>query len=528
MQDHQTDQENMILVHMQKAEAHGLDAGQGGMELDEETQLRSYRGWEELIKHPNVQELFNGLMADTMEDGDVDPPFSTEYNQVARTLPPWEPAPGDSNPTFAELAAKGRGGDDVVVWLPQTVVAYFGKLKHGLSENPETGLIEFGFWKSVGRVVSAPFRAVGSIAREAKKVFPEVLRVGGTLAGFALGGPMGAGLGNMAASLATGKGFLDSGISGLKNFGLASVPGMMGIGSGAAGAAGAGAPVIDGTGKLSSSLMSKLNAGNSLTPTGSGILSSLTGGGGSSMAPLAGMAGLHLLKTKANDQAYKDSLADRERLRKEYFEDQQRSGALSSYNPSQLNYSPLDENEEFYNRSEDDRSRSRFREPAFKVRPKGFAHGGAVRAAFDTHFQGPGKGQDDKILTSVPANTYVIDAQTTAYAGDGSTKAGAENWAKWGQEMMNKHALVTKNPPKKRAYDRVRNIGEPEVSVATSDGEGRLPPEVVASVGKGDVSKGARIIKTMVRNIREEKTRNRGGMPPKIKPLSSYMPRGAL
>jgi len=524
--DHETDQENMVLVHMQKDEAHGLDAGQGGMEIDEETGLRSYRGWEKLIESPNVKELFNALMADAVEDGDVDPPFSTEYNEIASQLPPWEPAPGDSDPTFAELAAKGRGGDDIVVWLPSNVAVYFGKLKHGLSTNPETGLLEFGFFKEVGRVISSPVRAISSIARETKKVMPEIIRVGGTLAGFYFGGPMGAGLGNMAGSLMTGKGFGDSAISGLKNYALTSIPGMLGYGGGAAAGA---APVVDGTGKISAATMAKLN---SAAPSGGGLLAGLGTAGKAGLGlGAAGQIGLHFLKDRSDKEAYQNALADRERLRREQWTDWQRMGAVSTFDPATApKYDPIEQNPEFYNRSEEDRANSRFRAPAFIERPR-YADGGHVREAFETHFRGPGKGQDDKILTKVPANTYVIDAQTTAYAGDGSTKAGAENWARWGQEMLDKNQMIPRKK-KSSALDRVIDIGGrsgggQSVDVAVSDGEGKLPPKVVASIGGGSSEKGAKILEAMIKNIRADKTRNKSGMPPKIKPLSSYLPRGA-
>jgi hypothetical protein len=526
-----TDQENMILVHMQKAEAHGLDAGQGGMELDEETQLRSYRKWEKMIEDPNVKELFDALMVDKTEDGDVDPPFSTEYNQIARTLPPWEPAPGDSNPVFAELAAKGRGGDDIVVWLPIPVVTYFGKLKHGLTENPETGLIEFGFWKEVGKIgkaVISPITLVRDVVKKSRGALPEIIRVGGTLAGYYFGGPIGAGLGNAAASWVTGKNVQDSAISGLKNYGLASIPGMLGMGQGAAAAGAAGgAPVVDGTGKLSAAAMSRLNAGAAGGGAGGAAQSGLLGnlGGTSGLMKLGGLGGMWALKNKSDKDAYKNALRDREQMRREQMQDLQRVGLVSSFDRANApQYAPLEHNPDFYNRSAEDREAGRSRHSPFRLGAQKFAEGGPVKEIFSSYFKGPGKGQDDAILTKVPENTYVIDAQTTAYAGDGSTKAGAENWAQWGKEMMGKHAMIPKNK-KSSAMNRVRDVGGGHVDVAVSDGEAHLAPQVVQSIGGGSHDKGAKILEAMIRNIRADKTRNRAGMPPKIKPLSAYMPR---
>ena len=63
---------------------------------------------------------------------------------------------------------------------------------------------------------------------------------------------------------------------------------------------------------------------------------------------------------------------------------------------------------------------------------------------------GPGTGQSDDIPTMLSDGEYVIDADTVAALGDGSSKAGAEVLDKFRQEIR-KHkrsASVDKIPPK--------------------------------------------------------------------------------
>jgi len=63
------------------------------------------------------------------------------------------------------------------------------------------------------------------------------------------------------------------------------------------------------------------------------------------------------------------------------------------------------------------------RPPVFAM--GGLAHGGSSEEAEGRYVEGPGSGRDDKIPALLSDGEYVIDAETLALLGDGSTKEGA-------------------------------------------------------------------------------------------------------
>ena len=58
----------------------------------------------------------------------------------------------------------------------------------------------------------------------------------------------------------------------------------------------------------------------------------------------------------------------------------------------------------------------------------GYAKGGSKKSRY---FDGPGSGRDDKIPALLSDGEYVIDAETLALLGDGSTKEGARRMDKF-------------------------------------------------------------------------------------------------
>lgn len=146
--------------------------------------------------------------------------------------------------------------------------------------------------------------------------------------------------------------------------------------------------------------------------------------------------------------------------------------------------------------------------------PQQFKEGGAVHIEplKETGIiEGPGKGQDDVIATSVPEKSYIIDASTVSDLGDGSSEAGAEVFDKFFENLRGR--------PSKTNHEAK------EVPVYLSNDEYLIDEKDVTLLGGGDNSKGANLLKNIVKNIRKHKTSNGTGLPPKAKDLLGYFPK---
>lgn len=129
--------------------------------------------------------------------------------------------------------------------------------------------------------------------------------------------------------------------------------------------------------------------------------------------------------------------------------------------------------------------------------------------------EGPGKGQDDVIATSVPESSYIIDASSVSDLGDGSSEAGAAVFDAFFEMLRNKNGI-------KKKID-VSNATE--VPVYLSNDEYLIDPSDVTLLGGGDNNRGARILKGIVKNIRKHKSSNGTGLPPKAKDITQYFPK---
>ncbi len=125
--------------------------------------------------------------------------------------------------------------------------------------------------------------------------------------------------------------------------------------------------------------------------------------------------------------------------------------------------------------------------------------------------EGPGKGQDDVIATSVPEKSYIIDASSVSDLGDGSSEAGAEVFDNFFEELRGRPAKA--------------NHAAREVPVYLSNDEYLIDESDVTLLGGGDNNKGAKLLKSIVKNIRQHKSSNGSGLPPKAKDLVEYFPR---
>jgi hypothetical protein len=121
--------------------------------------------------------------------------------------------------------------------------------------------------------------------------------------------------------------------------------------------------------------------------------------------------------------------------------------------------------------------------------------------------QGGGTGQSDDIPAMLHDGDYVMDADTVASFGDGSSKAGAElldNFRKQVPHHSGQH-------------------GQP-VPAQIADGEYVFPASFVASLGGGDNKRGAKLLDKIRQELREHKrSAPINKIPPKAKTPLSYL-----
>lgn len=123
---------------------------------------------------------------------------------------------------------------------------------------------------------------------------------------------------------------------------------------------------------------------------------------------------------------------------------------------------------------------------------------------------GRGTGQSDDIPAVLHHGDFVMDADTVAALGDGSSKAGAQ-----ALEQFRNHIPV-------RASG-----GGKVIPAQIADGEYVLPEAFVTALGKGDNARGAKILESMRKNLREHKrSAPTSKIPPKAKSPLEYIKMG--
>ena len=142
-----------------------------------------------------------------------------------------------------------------------------------------------------------------------------------------------------------------------------------------------------------------------------------------------------------------------------------------------------------------------------------YAKGGKVhRPEFITgktgHYaQGRGTGQSDDIPAVLHDGDYVVDADTVAAFGDGSSKAGAGALEQFRRSMPEHH-----------------NGGGQPIRAQIADGEYVLPAGFVTSLGQGSNKNGAKMLDAMREEIRAHKrSAPDTKIPPKAKKPVQYM-----
>jgi len=123
---------------------------------------------------------------------------------------------------------------------------------------------------------------------------------------------------------------------------------------------------------------------------------------------------------------------------------------------------------------------------------------------------GSGTGQSDDIPAVLRHGDYVMDADTVAALGDGSSKAGAQ-----ALEKFRSHLPV-----------RAKSGGN-IIPAQIADGEYVLPEAFVTALGNGDNAHGAKILDGMRKQVREHKrSAPTSKIPPKAKSPLEYIKMG--
>lgn len=444
-----------------------------------------------------------------------------------------------------KLKSHGRHGDTEIVDMPEPMVKFFAKVIGKLSRNPKDNLPEFFFGRIVRAITAPVVNLVSQVTGnkgKARNLVNEGIRIGGTVAGSLLGGgPIGAGVGNALGSYATGKNLKDSAISGLKNYGLASVLNM-GIGA------------LHKSNMLPASFSNYL-AENPTVATSLGLNQATN-----AVANQATQKAVENQATNVINQQAQNQVAER-------LKENANSSLLGNMMdgigstakqitpfalPVLAIYSALNKNKQA-RRDADEENRLRNNWVNQKQAPwlneniqsayedkknyTPFKKGGAVDVESNKKIDfadkkapeqtglvvAKGDGQSDSKHTKIRVNTYIIDASSVADLGNGSSEAGGKVLANFVDKMLKKYnKLLIKKYGKKYPY-------LPLTPVAIADREGIIEPEVVEILGilsgaKGDVfNRGAKVLANFVQNLREHK-RNapKNTIPPKAKPIEKY------
>lgn len=444
----------------------------------------------------------------------TNPEFKGMVEKVAQTEAPQGMAEGGEvkqpgrpiAPELEELRAEGRGEDTELVIITPALSEVFDEWLGGNTKtNPVTGLPEYGFLK-------------------------QLFRIGAGVAGFLVGGPMGAGLATAAAHGLSGdslSGSLKGGLmGGAAGFGANMLAPMFGAtgggnmlggvmggkgGSGMLGGmfgGGQGAGNVVGANTVGRMLPGSAFGGAAQAAGGANSMMGGAGATGGLLSMLGGPQGLALLGSAGmgfmgnRDESRRER--DYERTRREEH-DRARSQALSDVRgtpwraPLPYGLEPLD------TPITQDEIMGGRQVRNFRHAPLGEVRYGAKAGGM---ISGMGKGQEDKIPQNVKENSYIIDASTVSDLGDGSTNAGFKEL----------NTFFGKIPASSQ-----KNAKGGYIKALLSDGEYEVPPEKVAALGGGSQEKGAKMIEQMIKQIRSKKRTSGDKLPPKAKPINGYI-----
>lgn len=129
------------------------------------------------------------------------------------------------------------------------------------------------------------------------------------------------------------------------------------------------------------------------------------------------------------------------------------------------------------------------------------AHGGAPKKTFSGPVNGHGPGRTDRYPLQVLSGSYVIPADIVSALGEGNTAAGNEVI----RRMFYKGGFLQNN-------ENSCKTGSP-VPCIVAGGEYIIPPDVVAQIGGGDVSKGHAVLDAFVKSHRKKTVKHLKSLP---------------
>lgn len=533
---------DLILVHLNKDEAKMLDEMQGGFYTDETFGIRDYSRLSDILANKDARTYMLNLLAD-MSDGKISPENKSVHDQFKHPEGTFHKAPGDDDPYVEDIAEEGNQGDTEVVLMPIDFADFWDMCRGYTSTNRKTGLREYIGWNPVRAVTNVIKAATSVVAKPVnelvgrplghKNLGNEMIRVAAPVVGYTFGGPMGAALGSTLAHIGTGNDLMNSAMHGLKSYGIAAAADWAapGIGSalnsavpwGSVGAAGSapvysGGKMIAGSGQALPGASKAAAAGaqgaSKAAAESSGMLSSL-----SNLATSPG--GLLALAGGATYLGAKRAKKDRDRARddaKDMMDSERKRAGLTGGLRDHMNeyYMPNYESYGIEQGAPDVELKRSYQvyKKGGKVNPKKEDLIGKLSnlVTHSEYYDGPGKGQDDLIRKDPPEGSYIWDASVTSMLGDGSSKAGASLLREFENTVLKKY----KGPHIKAPLKKVPAL--------VSDGEYQSSPLMVTLLGGGSNEKGSHFLKKTIENIRRHKSMNKGGLPPKAKPLSQYFP----
>src|ERR1700728_317272 len=189
----------MLIVHMRPDELEGLDNLQHRPSIDPDTGIREYSALGPIIEIPEVREIFHHVNDEMERHGDISPDLKKIYSFTKQHDLPYAQTPEEEHEPLKSIEHTGRGGDTKLALIPMNLAEFLVELNHEPHVNPTTGLLEFG-----------------KFLKKVKRVFKNIIPIAATVAGAFLGGPIGAGLGQTAGQLVTGRDLKTSAMRGLK------------------------------------------------------------------------------------------------------------------------------------------------------------------------------------------------------------------------------------------------------------------------------------------------------------------------
>ena len=532
--DKASNSHELTLVHMQEKEVESLLALQKKpifSEIEGLGKVYSFPDLAEMFDNPAIRRLFvDSVHHKRSTDPQKDNLLNDLHAEGLAHLPDISSDVPGGTEGQEELAAQGEGDDNMVVEVPLNVVKMFVEIEgREPNINPNTGLLAFG-----------------GIFGKRKGASNDIIRGLATLAGAMYGGGTGAAIGHSLGRMATGQEFtktlIPSAKVGLLTYGaqklLPHIPGVQSgidklsqyspsIGKGAAALAGTSASLnmpgvsdianmgnnaVSGATKGITSLLSpdNANAGTESKGTGKdegGILSNVLK---SELLPLGLVHGLNYM----GSQRHQKFLEKQQRESEERYEKER-----ARHHFDQPWVEPT-----FNKKKRNPAWTERGTEPYYITEGKEFARGGMVTKSIkpqsfvekkvDFAINGPGKGQDDLIVTKLEPGGFILPADVTAMVGDGATDAGHATI----KEFVNRFAPVLRKKigggvPKPKGF----------VDARVANGETALRERFVTGLGDGSNDRGAKMLDNMMKRLRAHKNSNGDGLPPKAHDLSVYI-----